>query len=79
MSEGVVGAGDYIEMEGGITGYVVDVNWHSTILRTWTNNLVAVPNSKISETVVTNYLQAGRPPGCGHFLRSVPTKAIFPG
>ena len=55
MSEGVVGAGDYIEMEGGITGYVVDVNWHSTILRTWTNNLVAVPNSKISETVVTNY------------------------
>ena len=55
MSEGVVGAGDYIEMESGISGYVVDVNWHSTMLRTWTNNLVAVPNSKISETVITNY------------------------
>ena len=34
---------------------MVDVNWHSTMLRTWTNNLVAVPNSKISETVITNY------------------------
>ena len=55
MSEGVIGAGDYIEMESGISGYVVDVNWHSTLLRTWTNNLVAVPNAKISETVVTNY------------------------
>ena len=55
MSEGVIGAGDYIEMESGISGFVVDVNWHSTLLRTWTNNLVAVPNAKISETVVTNY------------------------
>ena len=55
MSEGVVGAGDYIEMEGGIAGYVVDINWHSTLLRTWTNNLVAVPNAKLAENLVTNY------------------------
>ena len=55
MSEGVIGAGDYIEMESGIAGYVVDINWHSTLLRTWTNNLVAVPNAKLSENVVTNY------------------------
>ena len=55
MSEGVIGAGDYIEMESGIAGYVVDINWHSTLLRTWTNNLVAVPNAKLSENVVINY------------------------
>ena len=55
MSEGVIGAGDYIEMESGIAGYVVDINWHSTLLRTWTNNLVAVPNAMLSENVVTNY------------------------
>jgi len=55
MSEGVIGAGDYIEMESGIAGYVVDINWHSTLLCTWTNNLVAVPNAMLSENVVTNY------------------------
>ena len=61
MSEGIIGAGDYIEMESGISGYVVDVNWHSTLLRTWTNNLVSVPNAKISETVVTNYSKPEEP------------------
>ncbi len=61
MSEGVIGAGDYIEMESGIAGYVVDINWHSTLLRTWTNNLVAVPNAKLSENVVTNYSKPENP------------------
>ena len=55
ITEGVVSAGDYIEMENGITGYVVDVNWRSTRLRTWTNNLVVIPNSRFSETIITNY------------------------
>lgn len=55
ITEGVVGAGDYIEMENGITGYVVDVNWRSTRLRTWTNNLVVIPNSRFAETIITNY------------------------
>lgn len=55
ITEGVVSAGDYIEMEGGVTGYVVDVNWRSTRLRTWTNNLVVIPNSRFAETIITNY------------------------
>ncbi len=55
ITEGVVSAGDYIEMENGVTGYVVDVNWRSTRLRTWTNNLVVIPNSRFAETIITNY------------------------
>ena len=55
ITEGVVSPGDYIDMEGGVSGYVVDVNWRSTRLRTWTNNLVVVPNSRFAETIVTNY------------------------
>ena len=55
ITEGVVSAGDYIEMENGVTGYVVDVNWRSTRLRTWGNNLVVIPNSRFSETIITNY------------------------
>ena len=55
ITEGVVSQGDYIEMEGGVSGYVVDVNWRSTRLRTWTNNLVIIPNSRFAETIITNY------------------------
>ena len=57
MTEGVIQAGDYIEMENGIAGYVVDVSWRSTRIRTWRNNLVVVPNSRFAETIVTNYQQ----------------------
>ena len=55
MTEGVVTPGDYIELEGGVTGYVVEVSWRSTRIRTWGNNLVVVPNSKFAETILTNY------------------------
>ena len=55
MTEGVVHPGDYIELENGVSGYVIDVGWRSTRLRTWTNNLVVVPNSRFAETIITNY------------------------
>jgi small-conductance mechanosensitive channel len=55
MTEGVVTQGDYIELENGVAGYVIDVGWRSTRLRTWTNNLVVVPNSRFAETIITNY------------------------
>ena len=61
ITEGVVSSGDYIEMEGGITGYVVDVNWRSTRLRTWGNNLVIIPNSRFAETIITNYSKPEEP------------------
>ncbi len=57
MTEGVVSPGDYIELEGNISGYVLNVGWRSTRIRTWTNNLVVVPNSRFAETIITNYQQ----------------------
>ena len=55
MTEGVVSPGDYIELENSVSGYVVEVSWRSTRIRTWRNNLVVVPNSKFAETIITNY------------------------
>jgi len=55
MTEGVVSRGDYIEMENGLSGYVIDVSWRSTRLRTRDNNLVVVPNSRFAESIITNY------------------------
>lgn len=57
MTEGVISTGDYIELEGGMDGYVVEVGWRSTRIRTWGNNLVVVPNARFAETIITNYQQ----------------------
>lgn len=48
--------GDYIKLQGGgEEGYVSDIGWRSTAVRTLGNNLVIVPNSKLAQTIVTNY------------------------
>lgn len=61
VGEGVVDVGDYIEMSNGISGYVEDVSWRSTRLRTFTDNLVVVPNTLFAETIITNYSKPGEP------------------
>jgi small-conductance mechanosensitive channel len=47
--------GDYIKMDGGPEGYVSDISWRSTTIKTLGNNLVFVPNSKLAQAIVTNY------------------------
>lgn len=47
--------GDYIKLETGEEGYVVDINWRSTKIKMLPNNLVLIPNDKLNKAVVTNY------------------------
>ncbi len=61
ITEGLISVGDYVEMSDGVNGYVEDVSWRSTRLRTWTNNLVVVPNSLFSETIITNFSKPAEP------------------
>ncbi|MCK4730603.1 MAG: mechanosensitive ion channel family protein [Candidatus Aenigmarchaeota archaeon] len=46
---------DYIELENGLKGHVEKIGWRSTQIRTLPNNLVIIPNAKLSEMIVTNY------------------------
>jgi small-conductance mechanosensitive channel len=55
VTEGELKEGDFIELDGGPSGYVVDVGWRSTKVRSRFNNLVIIPNSKMADTIVTNY------------------------
>ena len=55
VTEGELREGDYIELEGGPAGFVVDVGWRSTKIRSRFNNLVIIPNSKMVDSIVTNY------------------------
>jgi small-conductance mechanosensitive channel len=52
---GQVRLGDYIKLNTGEEGYVVDISWRSTILRMLSNNMVIVPNAKLAQAVITNY------------------------
>jgi small-conductance mechanosensitive channel len=47
--------GDYIRLESGESGYVVDIGWRTTTVRMLQNNIVVVPNSKISKSLLINY------------------------
>lgn len=47
--------GDYISLESGEEGFIVDINWRNTTVRELSNNLDIIPNSKISKTIVRNY------------------------
>ena len=52
---GIVRSGDFVELENGFQGYVVDVGWRSTRLRTPYNNLVVIPNSRLADSMLTNF------------------------
>jgi small-conductance mechanosensitive channel len=47
--------GDFIEIDGTeIRGFVEDISWRSTRIRTWQDNIVIIPNNKLAESVITN-------------------------
>lgn len=46
--------GDYIRLDSGEEGYVTDIGWRSTSIRRLQNNLVLVPNVRLSQAIVTN-------------------------
>ncbi len=47
--------GDYIKLEEDVEGYVWDINWRNTTIKTLLENIIIVPNSKISTSITTNY------------------------
>ncbi|MGQ9788562.1 MAG: mechanosensitive ion channel family protein [Candidatus Hadarchaeaceae archaeon] len=49
--------GDYVKIETGQEGYVVDIGWRSTKIRELPNNIITVPNSKMAGSIVINYYQ----------------------
>jgi len=46
---------DYIKLESGEEGFVIQLGWRSTRIRTLQNNGVIVPNAKLASAIVTNY------------------------
>ncbi|MBI51870.1 MAG: hypothetical protein CL779_01455 [Chloroflexi bacterium] len=55
LSDSSVRVNDFIEIEGGPTGWVEDIGWRATRLRTFDNNLIMIPNSHLADATVTNF------------------------
>ena len=56
--------GDRISLADHVSGEVMQVNWRATWLRTWTHDMVVIPNSMISKAIVTNHSRPKGPHLC---------------
>ncbi|CAG1064534.1 Small-conductance mechanosensitive channel [uncultured bacterium] len=55
LMERPIRVGDYIKISSGEEGFVSDIGWRTTRLRQPSNNIVIVPNNKLSTSTITNY------------------------
>lgn len=55
LVEKSIKVGDFIRLETGQEGYVEDITWRTSRIRMLPNNMVIIPNSKLSQSIVTNY------------------------
>jgi len=55
LIEKTIRVGDFIRLETGQEGYVDDITWRTTRVRMLPNNMVIIPNSKLAQSIVTNY------------------------
>jgi small-conductance mechanosensitive channel len=47
--------GDYIDLQSGVEGTIVDIGWRTTTLRAVQGPQVHIPNKKLAESVMINY------------------------
>jgi len=47
--------GDYVRLDSGEEGYITDITWRTTKIKMLPNNVILVPNEKLTKATVTNY------------------------
>ncbi|MBX9852590.1 MAG: mechanosensitive ion channel family protein [Cytophagaceae bacterium] len=47
--------GDFIRLDTNQEGYLEDITWRNTSIRTMGNNMVIVPNNKMASAIIVNY------------------------
>ena len=52
--------GDFVELDSGEQGFVEKIGWRSTWIRMLPNNIVIMPNSRLSESKIINYFYPTR-------------------
>jgi small-conductance mechanosensitive channel len=52
--------GDYVALDNGQEGYVEDITWRYTTIRTLSDSMVIIPNAKLASAVATNFAMPDR-------------------
>lgn len=52
--------GDYVRLETGQEGMVLDIGWRTTRIRMASNTLAVVPNAKLAQSILLNYSSGGQ-------------------
>jgi len=47
--------GDYVKLDTGEEGFIIDITWRSTKIRALANNIILIPNEKLTKAIATNY------------------------
>jgi small-conductance mechanosensitive channel len=47
--------GDFIELENGKKGYVINIDWRATTIKTLSNYVVILPNEKLAQSIIVNF------------------------
>ena len=55
LTDGSIRVGDFVELEGGLSGEVDQIGWRTTRIRMFVNNMVIIPNGRLAESLATNY------------------------
>lgn len=55
LFSGKIKIGDYIKLQSGEEGYVVDITWRNTTIRQLADNFVIIPNSRLAQSITTNF------------------------
>ena len=50
-----VKTGDYIKLQDSQEGYITDITWRTTTIKSLSNNVVIIPNSQLGSAIFTNY------------------------
>ena len=50
-----VQVGDFIQIESGDMGYVQNISWRNTTVMERTNNIIHIPNTRLSSAIIKNF------------------------
>ncbi|MBY5720671.1 mechanosensitive ion channel [Rhizobium leguminosarum] len=65
--------GDWIVLDDGVEGRVIETNWRATHLLSGTNDLIAIPNSRLAKANLTNLSSPDESHGISIRVRVAPT------
>lgn len=57
ISDEPVKVGDYVEIGTEVAGTVIDIGWRSTRIRTLGQDIIVIPNSTVSDSIIKNLTQ----------------------